>query len=126
MCRDSSECKGFSYGEKNADGGAGLGCRLTKTVCPNDIDRYCGAAYTNTKFLGGAGKPLCLRDFDNDASCASPANYWGGKQYTKMEPTVPAGFELGACGDCDSKYYYQGAGKNRALIGLDACAKMCR
>merc|ERR1711998_313743 len=35
-------CEMFSYGEKNIDGGAGLGCRIaTGKTCPNSVNRYC-------------------------------------------------------------------------------------
>ena len=73
-------CKRFSYGEKNAVGTAGLGCRVSKgeSKCPNTVKRYCGDGYT--PHWAGASKQCC------ESTKCGKINYWGGNLY---EPEGP-------------------------------------
>merc|ERR1711998_6150 len=135
MCRKLGRCKGVSYSEKNGDGQKGLGCRLTNSICPNYVDKYCGEVqsdkyfHANTLNDGGVTKIHCMHDFKKKKNCDNPVNYWGGSLYYKEEVAgEPLGFAFKSCGDCYSQYYNipTNLGNPDTLIGLEKCATVCR
>jgi hypothetical protein len=83
-------CRSFSYGTKNAEGGPGLGCRIGKgsKKCPISTKRYCSSSYALSKVKKWGGDKSCC----GSTQCGK-INYWGGLIY---EPTAKRGPHVGS------------------------------